>query len=823
MLHNSPVKTLCFAYLLLISIFSCKDDQERFSNPDEFIPANSSVIIQLQDLAAFLSVTDSLKIINDNIFLFPENLHQHLIQLFQITNGGPSVLSFAKINNSPYNFTFISREQPQTLQIDSLQNKSLETIQFEDYSIQKYNIENFITYTTYKEGVFIASNSRDQMEMIVKSDKEIFEGKEEFERASAAADPSGTSIFLSHSYLDLFYKDAFPSGTFPLPDLAAWSVVEADINANTMVFNGVSIPGTSENNLLQVFSDAGNQPNELAKIAPTSSAGFYSITYSNFPSLHQALNTYRQSSLEFSENHLLNFMGEAGMIYTEAGNFFVLKATDAELAKELLVPVQNEAKEYRGVPIFTSENFPAYIEFLHPLFPAFENNYFTWLDNFLVISKTPQPLESIISNYLNKTTLWEQEYYNKAMQDLAGASSILMVGNSKNIKPLLKDAASKEFSEEVEQLNLDSYPILALQFVQERDFAHIHGVFSTSQNGNNKNNKVNQIATFDLGSTPGTSVFLLENPTSNQAEIAVQDEENVLHMFSSTGNLLWKKSFPSRITGEIRQVDLFRNGNLQMAFTTLNTLQVLDRNGNPVKPFPLEFRDEITQPLGVFDYDNNHNYRFVITQNNDLLMYDSKGRSVTGFDFKKANSEIIQPPKHMRFNNKDYIVFPEAGGKLNILSRQGKSRISVKGEIDFSENPWYANQNRFTSATSEGELLYVDEAGNIQKEAALPNLLVTANHSTLAKLSENILQINDKQITLDYGLYTAPAIHSANSKTYISITDTQAQKVYVFDKDLYLLDGFPVYGTSEAELISIEGAHFISVLGGEGEIILYQF
>ena len=50
--------------------------------------------------------------------------------------------------------------------------------------------------------------------------------------------------------------------------------------------------------------------------------------------------------------------------------------------------------------------------------------------------------------------------------------------------------------------------------------------------------------------------------------------------------------------------------------------------GKNVDQFPLMFKDEITQPLAVFDYDKQRNYRFLITQNKNLLMYDSKGKAV---------------------------------------------------------------------------------------------------------------------------------------------------------------------------------------------------
>jgi hypothetical protein len=398
------------------------------------------------------------------------------------------------------------------------------------------------------------------------------------------------------------------------------------------------------------------------------------------------------------------------------------------------------------------------------------------------------------------------------------------VANTSNFKSELSKAVAPEFKDEIGKLNLKNYPSAALQFVQDDDFAHIHGVLNTSKNVVKE--EIRQIAAIKLNADIATIPVLLKSHLRNQMEIVVQDEKNVLHLYSTSGKLIWKKQLEGRILGKIEQVDLFKNGNLQMAFSTQNSLQIIDRTGKTVKPFPLEFKDEITQPLAVLDYDNNRNYRFVITQGAEIIMLDRKGKTVTGFNFKKAASEILQSPKHIRIKNKDYIVIPETGGKLHILSRQGNSRISVKEKIDFSENEWFLNKNQFVSTTSDGKLIRIDEQGKIKKEAltAGNNLHLVASENILVTISENILNIDKKEITLDFGLYTAPIIFEGKGKTYISVTDTQANRVYLFDENAKLLPNFPVYGTSAIDLNNIDSDNnlLFVVKGEENTVLVYK-
>src|SRR5690606_36185503 len=182
--------------------------------------------------------------------------------------------------------------------------------------------------------------------------------------------------------------------------------------------------------------------------------------------------------------------------------------------------------------------------------------------------------------------------------------------------------------------------------------------------------------------------------------------------------------------------------------STPYALHIIDRKGNTLKPFPLEFKEEITQPVAVFDYDNNGTYRFVITQSDNVLMYDAKGKLVRGFDFDKLSSQIIQPPKHIRLNKKDYILVPEASGKLNILSRQGKSRIEVKEDIEFSAAQWFPHKNNFVSNSSKGNLITVNENENISSQPAGENgnVKIAANDKFLVTMADNTLKINDKVI-----------------------------------------------------------------------------
>ena len=243
-------------------------------------------------------------------------------------------------------------------------------------------------------------------------------------------------------------------------------------------------------------------------------------------------------------------------------------------------------------------------------------------------------------------------------------------------------------------------------------------------------------------------------------------------------------------------------------------------------PFPVNFKDNITQPLAVFDYDNNRKYRFAVVQDKDVLMYDNNAKIVSGFKFKKASSTIVQPLQHFRLGSKDYIVIAEENGTLNILSRVGVSRVPVSRKFNFSEIPVTTEGSSFVVITTEKSKVSISSTGTVTTR----DLDVSGDYwfATEAKikvtLDDNLMRIDGKLVELPFGIYTRPEIHRIYRKTYISITETQEKKVYLYDTNGNLINGFPVYGSSKAVLgdVNKNGKLNILVKGSENELILYQ-
>mgnify|MGYP003115260910 CR=1 FL=1 len=808
--------------LVVFIIISCEKAENESSDIFDFVPENSSYIISSNNIPAFITQIDSST-------FFEEDKIQAQFELLalkeytSLLEPSKSLIVFTKKDSTTFNYLVIAEAKKDSLHLKKHPNFSVESISTEELDYKKITIDNNTTYTSFIDNILLASSSKALLIKAFSQSQSKNARTESFQKVISATSLDKNSIFINHSVDKIQRPKNGSPNKVVSKSISDWSVVDLEVSSKKMNFNGIAVSNPDSKDILKIFKNVQHQKNELQNIVPNSALGFYAFTYNDFKNVNANLKKFRKDSLKLDDNHVLNFTKEAGVIYLKEGIAIAFNTTDAQLAQETLPNSDVLVTDYRGISIYSISNIN-YFKLLEPLISVEGATKYAFIDNFLVYSKDQQRLELIISNYQNKNTYSNQDAFLDLQTNLAESSSLLFVSTSSLKKDLNYNSIIHHFSNSFSEYFTKDYSFSAIQYVKSDGFSHIHG--SVSKVGSGKNKGIQETLTISLPEPISVEPFLY-SISNNTNAVVYQDINNVLYAISSQGKILWKKQLESKILGKIQQIDVNKNGRQDLAFTTLNKFYVIDAKGKESNGFPLKFNDLITQPLAVFDYDNNRSYRFVITQNNKLLMYDAKGKAVNGFDFKGASSEIIQPPKHIRMKNKDYIVVPEENGKLHILSRQGKERITVKGKIDFSESIWYENNNHFVSLAEDGKLIRIDSKGKINKEKAENSngFKISANENMLVLLSENVLKINSKEIQLDFGLYNNPALYKVEGKNYVAIADTQAKKVYLFNDKGELLPNFPTYGVGVSGIISAnKGISKTALILGEGnEVILYHF
>ena len=72
-------------------------------------------------------------------------------------------------------------------------------------------------------------------------------------------------------------------------------------------------------------------------------------------------------------------------------------------------------------------------------------------------------------------------------------------------------------------------------------------------------------------------------------------------------------------------------------------------------------------------------------------------------------------------------------------------------------------------------------------------------------------------------MYTPPKIFYRYDKIYVSVTDIQNQKVYLFDSQSRPISHFPIFGTSMIDLEDLDGDRRLELVTKEGDSTLITY
>ena len=802
-----------FFFITAIFLFhSCDSTSREPKEPKDFIPKNTSLIIKIDDFEVLKadinnnSFIEKLK--NTNSYSFFSN--SKLLNLLRPSKK--SILCFSK-NNDKSSFTFLTKFTKNLIDLDSTTNKFTKNISFKSEQYQKIIIDEQEFFTVIKDSVFIATNSQKNIEQLLNN---RIENETTFKKIFSLNNDNLTAILP----VKKIFNDE-PS----INNFASWAALNIEVLPDAITASGIVLANDTIPQLISIFKGLNPQKNDIATITPTNAMSIVSLTFDDFSVFQKNHQKYSgDKKLGEDKSMVFESISEFSSINLPQGNAIILKSIDLELTKESLSKYMIQVESFKGITIHSFSEQDLFVDqfsiFANDIKPIFS----FILDDFIVFTENKEVIKNIINSYLTNNCLSTTTYYQEALDQISDESSLLIIklnGNYTNtISRLLNDS--------LKNISFKKYPIGVLQFNYDRNFAHINLVCKESNTASITKNipgKVTQVKSILLESELLNDPIFFSNHRTGGKDLIVQDINNTLYFISSGGKILWTKKLKNPIIGPVQEVDLFRNGKKQLAFTTIKNFYIIDRTGREVSPFPIKFKDNITQALAVFDYDKNRKYRFIITQGKEVLMLDSKGKKVKGFKYNKSASDIVFPPQHFRIAGKDYITIAEENGKLNILNRIGKTRIMVSKTFDFSNTPISLENTKLVVINKDNTKNSIDIDGKIiSRKLEVTSYQFVIKGKTKVTLDDNLMRINGILVELPYGIYTKPSISIVNQKEYISITESQENKIYVYSKSGNLLHGFPVYGTSNTDFgdMTKNGKTNFITKGESNEILIYE-
>ena len=789
--------TIIYSLFLTFFIASCEQSSTSSTSLLDWVPQNTQLVLQLNDIN---ETRNALK--NNPVLKHLGETSPALAKKMTALYGAeitPQLISLTKYGKNEKALSLVYKAA-----IDS-SFLSLPKVTYSDETIYVQENQDGVVFTAFIDGFTLHSDTKIVLENCIRNYKQkakAIRNARFYSIAQTADAQAPVNIHLQGNGEKSFSK-AFDS--LPLfPRIGqSWATYDLNFTSENIELDGLLKIVDSLGDPVGLLQDSAPKKSLIAQAIPNSMTGFLSFGLDNVQTLENKFKKwvlFHNLPLSSTDLSPLKSVDEIALIEVANETSAVFHLRDEESAKVSFQPDSLEYN-YRDVSYFANSLDRKITTLISALGREVTINWVAKLDDFLFFSPTEAGLKTLIAAYKDEKTLGKniqfQSFYEDALSDKSNLQWVVSTSKIKGRFP--SNALWKN-------IDTQKLPFLALQGIVEDSFLHLHFRFYKNDQ-EKKQQTVSNAALLSLEKSLATAPQWLKNHRTKEKDIVVQDQDNMLYLFSNTAKLFWKKQLSSKIQGEIQQVDLYKNGRLQMAFRTKDRFYILDRNGKIVPPFNIKIKNTAPiQPLAVFDYDQRRDYRFVLVQGKNLEMFDGKGRKVKGFNFKQAKSPIVSTPKHIRIDSKDFIVVKEENGTLHLLNRTGKSRVKIKEKITLSDQEIHAYLKTFTTTDQAGNLIQIDTRGNVVKSdlGLDKEHAIATTTKSLVTLSENVLTLKGIPVTLPYGQYTAPKIFYLNNVLYISVTDLDAKKVYLYLSDGSPVTGFPVYGTSAIDLVNAD-------------------
>jgi hypothetical protein len=624
-----------------------------------------------------------------------------------------------------------------------------------------------ITFSYLKHGnVFIGSFTPFLVEDVVRN---IVDGTKVSFKAQHAqlfdvAEPSKEdgNIYINVNQVPLFaslFTGGFYHQRAGLPDFFSHSAL-LDLKAGDkdLLLNGFIVNQPDDESLfLNTFLGQKPKQSQMRSLIPNRTAYFYHLSFHDPVAWAKKLNRFLEIrypkhlnqrsafSLQYGvrfENFYKWIGDEIGLVVPESvdpANPEMALIVHTKDINEAWMQVNKLAEEvvrikedtlflenYQDIQIrqLEIEEFPSV--FLGPDFLGFSECFYMPVGDFLVFGNNLPLMKNLLNDIYSENTWGKTMTYNEYLDGLLAEANVSMVVNTARAWKLIQERLNPKWRKFFDSYTatIRSFELAAVQFqYQDNKFYTSVDVkygqvpmLAAGQSGFD----VLQQTKFDFPviSRP----FIFRNPVDKSLEVVLQDSLFQVNMIGKEGPVVWTTGVGKPIVGEMAQIKLSSEKNPGFFFSTISSLHVIDRKGQPWWGFPVELPEGLkVETSSVIDYDNSGNYRFLLSdKKGNLYMYSKDRELLDGWNPKELSYRLSSPAFHIRVRNKDCIVAVQENGVINVMNRRGELYkgfpLEFSGRISsplFLEPGSSFDQTYFTTITNTGELVKFNLEGKV--------------------------------------------------------------------------------------------------------------
>ena len=704
-------------------------------------------------------------------------------------------------------------------------------------------------------------------------------------------DESSLLIYLNLSTLNTFIanalNDKLKNTVTNMNNFGNWVELDVKLKNDAVLLNGFSFSDESLNNYLNIFLDQESVEYKMNSILPSNTAIFtvfgisnvntYLNSYKSFLSQQEKINQYQLFIDHHNNKYTIDLEGfirkhldeEIGIIVTdvpsdsfEDNTFVVMRTKSKSIAQNDIENMVSNIAKANGihksnyisdVRIDKETKYKVYKlpirnlfrTFFGKIFPEIKNQHITFIDNFMVVSSSKNSLTKFIHSNVLQKTLENDMKFERFTNYLSSKSNFYFYTNLYNspkyISEFLNPNLKKGLQNNVELFK--KFQALAVQFQQNNDM--IYNNLYLQYIPTIKEEAVT-VWESHLDTSINFKPVLVTNHYTKENEIFVQDLNNKIYLINKVGRILWKEQLNEKINSEIYQVDYYKNGKLQLLFSTQSKIHLIDRNGNYVERYPVKLRSQATAGIALFDYDNNLNYRiFVPCINKNVYLYGIDGNLINGWNFGQTDTKVNKPVQYFRVKTNDYLVFADKY-RVYILNRRGEERISLKTQFAKSENNYFilemsnSSGTRFVTTDTTGAVKFIYLDGKVETKQIDH---YSENHffdyqDVNADGYNDFIFVDDRKLEVykfngdkifdykfDEEILSSPSyFYFSYDDQKIGVVSKTSNELFLFNSDGSLYEGFPLKGNTPFTIGYLENStNQFNLITGTKYNFLYNY
>jgi hypothetical protein len=703
----------------------------------------------------------------------------------------------------------------------------------------------------------------------------------------ASGGQSEAELFVScqtlSNVISSFMSKNFHSTLLSLPDFAQWFALDVTYTPNEIIMNGFTDADSTGGEYISLFEHQSAQSTRVPSIIPANTAfmdcfeisdrAAFVKDYKKYLGLHRRIykhndwveNIQKVYNINIEKNFYSWLDNEFALVITEPSDSTLQNDTYAIIGAHNIKDAENalgrlsdsvkgpEEKHFATVQYMKHDIKYIGVEYmlynlLGGTYEPLKHTYYTTISNYVVFANSPEALQMFINRYESGYTLEKDSYYRSFISDHVESESQIYIYNNVALSPMLYEQyVDKTYADAIKKHTdiIRKTQAIGIQFNFMQGMFYTDVYVKRNPEYKKQAGALWQVA---LDTTIAGHPYWVTDHKTKYQYVFVQDKADNIYLISNTGHIQWKKEAEARIISPVYSIDVMRNGKCQYLFNTAKSIDIVDRNGKDMYGFPVNIPNKASGPVTCFDYEKNRKYRLLAPcTDGKLRMYDIGGKSVKEWVSPETDAPVTTTARHIKVDDKDYIIVVDEHGKVYGFDRKGKSRLTLQQRLPEHMSKFYLQEGKrlddtyMFAADSMGivyQLSLTDvmthtqyvSAKNERFDFAPVDLDGKGNNTMLFLSHYDLYAYNlDKTKLFHYSVRDSVTRNMVvfkyiDGKARIGAVDTKNNKIYIWDEQGNLCNGFPLYGSTEFEIadMNADGQLYLVTGASDGNVYVYS-